>query len=142
MTNKSSSLVFAVTILLIFLSVNISFAGKIQFTGKIKTATGQEYEGKITAISTTGNNESIRVLYQGNVTYIQFDRIKTIELLDPGKKEWTFEFKTGKKYIVNGITDASAHLTKLYIEQDIGKMKIDFANIKKITFYEILKTDK
>ena len=141
MTNKLSSLVFAVTILFIFLSVNISFAVNLQFTGKIETATGQEYEGKITSISSSGNAESIRVLYQGNVTFIQVDKLKTIEILDPEKKEFAFEFKTGKKYIVKGINDASADLTNIYIEQDIGKMQIDIANIKKITFYKILKTD-
>ena len=141
MTNKLSSLVFTVTISLIFLSVNISYAGKIQFTGKIETATGQEYAGKITSISSSGNAESIRVLYQGNVTFIQVDKLKTIEILDPEKKEFAFEFKTGEKYIVKGINNASAHLTNIYIEQDIGNMKIDFANIKKITFYKILKTD-
>jgi len=139
MTNKLRSLVFAVTILLIFFSVNISFAVNLQFTGKIKTATGQEYEGKITSISSSGNAKSIKVLYQGNVTFIQVDQLKTIEILDPEKKEFAFEFKTGKKYIVNGINDTSAHLTNIYIEQDIGKIQIDIANIKKITFYEILK---
>ena len=112
------------------------------FLGKIKTATGQEYEGKITSVSSSGNAESIRVLYQGNVTFIQVDKLKTIEILDPEKKEFTVEFKTGEKYTVNGLNDASAHLTNIYIEQDIGKMKIDFANIKKITFYKILKTEK
>jgi hypothetical protein len=140
MTNKSRSMVFAVTILLIFFSVNISFAVNLQFTGKIKTATGQEYEGKITSISSSGNAESIRVLYQGNVTFIQVDKLKTIEILDPGKKEFAFEFKTGEKYIVKGINDASADLTNIYIEQDVGNIKIDIANIKKITFYKILKT--
>ncbi len=142
MTNKLSSLVFAVTVLLILSNVNISFAVNLQFTGKIKTATGQEYEGKITSISSSGNAESIRVLYQGNRTFIQVDKLKTIEILDPEKKEFALEFKTGEEYIVKGITDSSAHLTNIYIEQDIGKMKIDFANIKKITFYEILKTEK
>jgi hypothetical protein len=139
MTNKLRSLVFAVTILLIFFSINISFADNIQFTGKIKTAAGQEYEGKITAISTTGNTESIKVLYQGNVTFIQLDQLKTIELLDPEKREWTFEFKTGKKYIVNTI-ERKTPFFNLYIEQDIGKINIE--NMKKITFYEILKTEK
>jgi len=142
MTNKLSSLVFAVTILLILFNVNISFAANLQFTGKIKTATGQEYEGKITSVSSSGNAESIRVLYQGNTTFIQVDKLKTIEILDPGKKEFAIEFKTGVKYIVKGITDSSAHLTNIYIEQDIGNMKIDFANIKKITFYKIIKTEK
>ena len=142
MTNKLSSLVFAVTILFIFLSVNISFAVNLQFTGKIETATGQEYEGKITSVSSSGNSDSIRVLYQGNITFIQVDKLKTIEILDPEKKDFAIEFKTGEKYTVKGVTDASAHLTNIYIEQDIGKMKIDFANIKKITFYEILKTEK
>jgi len=139
MTNKLRSLVFAATILLIFLSVNISFAGKIQFTGKIITAAGQEYEGKITAISTTGTPESIKVLYQGNVTYIKLDQVKTIELLDPEKREWTFEFKTGKKYIVNTI-ERKTPLFEIYIEQDIGKIHI--TNMKKMTFYKILKTEK
>ena len=139
MTNKSRSLVFAATILFIFLSVNISFAVNLQFTGKIETATGQEYEGKITSVSSSGNTGSIRVLYQGNRTFIQVDKLKTIEILDPEKKDFAIEFKTGEKYTVNGLDDASAHLTNIYIEQDIGKMKIDFANIKKITFYEILK---
>ena len=139
MTNKLRSLVFAVTILLIFFSVNISYAGKIQFTGKIITADGQEYEGKITAISTTGTPESIKVLYQGNVTYIKLDQVKTIELLDPEKREWTFEFKTGKKYIVNAI-ERAIPLFDIYIEQDIGKIQIK--NMQKITFYEILKTEK
>jgi hypothetical protein len=138
MTNKLRSLVFAVTILLIF-SVNISFADNIQFTGKIVTATGQEYEGKITAISNTGSTESIKVLYQGNVTFIRFDQLKTIELLDSEKKEWTFEFKTGKKYIVNTIK-RTIPLFDIYIEQDIGKIHIE--NMQKITFYEILKTEK
>jgi hypothetical protein len=138
MTNKLRSLVFAVTILLIF-SVNISFADNIQFTGKIVTATGQEYEGKITAISNTGSTESIKVLYQGNVTFIRFDQLKTIELLDSEKKEWTFEFKTGKKYIVNTIK-RSIPLFDIYIEQDIGKIHIE--SMQKITFYEILKTKK
>jgi hypothetical protein len=142
MTNKLSSLVFAVTILFIFLSVNISFAVNLQFTGKIETATGQEYEGKITSVSSSGNSDSIRVLYQGNITFIQVDKLKTIEILDPEKKDFAIEFKTGEKYTVNGLNNASAHLTNIYIEQDIGKMKIDFANIKKITFYEILKTEK
>ena len=87
MTNKLRSMVFAVTILLIFFSVNISFAVNLQFTGKIKTATGQEYEGKITAISNTGSTESIKVLYQGNVTFIRFDQLKTIEILDPEKNK-------------------------------------------------------
>ena len=139
MTNKLRSLVFAVTILLIFLSVNISFAGEIQFNGKIITAAGQEYEGKITAISTTGTPESIKVLYQGNVTFIRFDQLKTIELLNFEKNEWTFEFKTGKKYIVNTIK-RSIPLFDIYIEQDIGKIQIE--NMQKITFYEILKTEK
>ena len=139
MTNKLRSLVFAVTILLIFFSVNISFADNIQFTGKIVTATGQEYEGKITAISNTGSTESVKVLYQGNDTFIRFDQLKTIELLDLEKKEWTFEFKTGKKYIVNTIK-RSIPLFDIYIEQDIGKIHI--ANMKKMTFYEILKTEK
>ena len=142
MTNKLSSLVFAVTILFIFLSVNISFAVNLQFTGKIKAATGQEYEGKITSVSSSGNSDSIRVLYQGNMTFIQVDKLKTIEILDPEKKDFAIEFKTGEKYTVNGLNDASAHLTNIYIEQDIGNMKIDFANIKKITFYKILKTEK
>jgi len=142
MNKKSRSMVIAVTILLIFFSVNISFAVNLQFKGKIKTAAGQEYEGKITSVSSSGNAESIRVLYQGNVTFIQVDKLKTIEILDPEKKEFAFEFKTEEKYIVNGINDASAHLTNIYIEQDIGNMKIDFANIKKITFYKILKTEK
>ena len=142
MTNKLSSLVFAVTILFIFLSVNISFAVNLQFTGKIETATGQEYEGKITSVSSSGNSESIRVLYQGNITFIQVDKLKTIEILDPEKKDFAIEFKTGEKYTVKGITDASAHLTNIYIEHDIGNMKINFANIKKITFYKILKTEK
>jgi hypothetical protein len=139
MTNKLRSLVFTVTILLIFLSVNISFAADIKFTGKIKTVTGQEYEGKITAFSSTGNTESIKVLYQGNVTFIRLDQLKTIELLDPEKKEWTFEFKTGKKYIVNTI-ERKTPFFNIYIEQDIGEIHID--NIKKMTFYKILKTDK
>jgi hypothetical protein len=139
MINKLRSLVFIVTILLIFLSVNISFADKIQFTGKIETATGQEYEGKITAISTTGNAENIKVLYQGNLTYIRIDQIKTIELLDPEKREWTFEFKTGKKYIVNTL-ERKTPLFELSIEQDIGKIHID--NMRKMTFHEILKTEK
>ena len=142
MANKLSSLVFAVTILFIFLSVNISYAINLQFTGKIKTATGQEYEGKITSVSSSGNSESIRVLYQGNLTFIQVDKLKTIEILDPEKKDFAIEFKTGEKYTVNGLNDASAHLTNIYIEQDIGNMKINFANIKKITFYKILKTEK
>ena len=142
MTNKSRSMVFAAVILLIFFSVNISFAVNLQFNGKIKTATGQEYEGKITSVSSSGNAESIKVLYQGNVTFIQVDKLKTIEILDPEKKELAFEYKTGKKYTVNGINDASAHLTNIYIEQDIGKMKIDFANIKKITFYKILNQSR
>ena len=142
MTNKSRSMVFAVTILLIFLSVNISFAVNLQFNGKIKAATGQEYEGKITSISSSGNSDSIRVLYQGNITFIQVDKLKTIEILDPEKKDFVIELKTGKKYTVKGITDSSAHLTNIYIEQDIGNMKIDFAKIKKITFHEILKTEK
>ena len=139
MTNKSRSMVFAVTILLIFLSVNISFAGKIQFTGKIITVAGHEYEGKITAFSTTGNAESIKVLYQGNVTYVELDKVKTIELLDPEKREWTFEFKTGKKYIVNTL-ERKTPLFEIYIEQDIGKIHI--TNMKKMTFYEILKTEE
>jgi transcriptional antiterminator Rof (Rho-off) len=139
MTNKLRSLVIAIIILLIFFSVNISYAGKIQFNGKIKTATGQEYEGKITAISTTGNNESIKVLYQGNVTYIRFDQLKAIESSNPEKKELTFEFKTGKKYVVNTL-DRQTPLFEIYIEQDIGKIHI--ANMKNITFYEILKTEK
>ena len=139
MTSELRSLVFNVAILLIFFSVNISYAGKIQFTGKIKTATGHEYEGKITAFSTTGNNESIKVLYQGNVTFIRFDKLKTIEVLDPEKKELTFEFKTGKKYVVNTL-DRKTPLFNIYIEQDIGKMHI--TNMKKMTFHEILKTEK
>jgi hypothetical protein len=139
MINKLRSLVFIVTILLIFLSVNISFADKIQFTGKIETVTGQEYEGKITATSTTGNAENIKVLYQGNLTYILIDQIKTIELLDPEKREWTFEFKTGKKYIVNTL-ERKTPLFELSIEQDIGKIHID--NMRKMTFHEILKTGK
>ena len=138
MTNKLSSLVFAVTILLIF-SVNISFADNIQFTGKIVTATGQEYEGKITAISNTGSTESVKVLYQGNDTFIRFDQLKTIELLDSEKKELTFEFKTGKKYIVNAI-ERAIPLFDIYIEQDIGKIQIK--NMQKITFYEILKIEE
>ena len=142
MTNKLRSLVFTVTILSIFFSVNISFAANLQFTGKIKTATGQEYEGKITSVSSSGNSDSIRVLYQGNITFIQVDKLKTIEILDPEKKDFAIEFKTGEKYTVNGLNNASAHLTNIYIEQDIGKIKIDFANIKKITFYKILKTEK
>jgi hypothetical protein len=142
MTNKSRSLVFAVTIVLIFFSVNISFAVNLQLTGKIKTTTGQEYEGKITSISSSGNSETLKFLYQGNVTFIQVDQLKTIEILDPEKKEFALEFKTGKKVIVNGTNDTSAHLINIYIEQDIGKIKIDIANIKKITFYEILKTEK
>ena len=56
MTNKSRSLVFAVTILLILFNVNISFAANLQFNGKIETATGQEYEGKITSVSSSGNS--------------------------------------------------------------------------------------
>jgi hypothetical protein len=139
MTNKSRSMVFAVTILLIFFSVNISFAVNLQFTGKIKTATGNEYEGKITSVSGSGNTESIRVLYQGNVTFIQVDKLKTIEILDPGKKEFAFEFKTGEKYVVNTL-ERKTPLFELSIEQDIGKIHI--ANMKNITFYEILKTDK
>ena len=139
MTNKLRSLVFAVTILLILLSVNISFADKVQFTGKIETTTGQEYEGKITAVSMTGIVESIKVLYQGNVTYIRLDQVKAIELLDPEKKEWAFEFKTEKKYIVNTL-ERKTPFFELYIEQDIGKIHIE--NMKKMTFYEILKTEK
>ena len=139
MTNKLRSLVFAVTILLIFLSVNISYADDDKFIGKIETATGQEYEGKITAISTTGTPESIKVIYQGNVTYIKLDQVKTIELLDPEKREWAFEFKTGKKYIVNTL-ERKTPLFEIYIEQDIGKIHI--ANMKKMTFHEILKTEK
>jgi hypothetical protein len=138
MTNKLRSLVFAVTILLIFFSVNISFAQNVQFTGKIITATGQEYEGKITAVSTSGNAKTIKVSYQGNVTFTRIDQLKTIELLDPEKKEWTFELKTGEKYIVNVIKD-SAPIFNVYIEQDIGNIQLN--NIKKITFHEILKTN-
>ena len=139
MTNKLRSLVFAVTILLIFFSVNISFAADIKFTGKIKTATGQEYEGKITLNSTTGVTKKLKVLYQGEPTFIQLDQIKTMELLDPEKKEWAFDLKTGKKFIVNSI-NRKTPLFFVYIDQDIGKIHI--ANMKKITFYEILKTDK
>ena len=139
MTNKLRSLVFTLTISLIFFSVNISFAVNLQFTGIIKTATGQEYEGKITSVSSSGNAESIKVLYQGNVTFIRFDQLKTIELLNPEKKELTLEFKTGKKYIVNTI-ERAIPLFDIYIEQDIGKIQI--ANMKKMTFYEILKTEE
>ena len=87
MTNKSRSLVFAVIIVLIFFSVNISFAVNLQLTGKIKTTTGQEYEGKITSITSSGNSETLKFLYQGKVIFIQVDKLKTIEILDPEKKE-------------------------------------------------------
>ena len=139
MASKLRSFVFAVTVLIIFFSVNMSFAANIQFTGKIKTATGQEYEGKITSISSPRDTNSIEVLYQGNLTFISIDKIKTIEVLDLEKKELAIEFKTGKKYIVN--QSKSAPLLNIYIDQDIGTIQIDNANIKKITFYEILKTD-
>ncbi len=69
----------------------------------------------------------------------KLDQVKTIELLDPEKREWTFEFKTGEKYIVNTI-ERKTPLFEIYIEQDIGKIHI--ANMKKMTFYEILKTEK
>jgi hypothetical protein len=138
MTNKLRSLVFNVAILLILFSVNISYADDDKFTGKIKTTTGQEYKGKITLNSTTGDTEKIKVLYQGEPTFIQLDEIKTIELLDPGKKEWAFELKTGKKFIVNSIKRMTP-LFNVYIEQDIGKINIANDKIKKITFYETLQ---
>ena len=139
MTSKLRSLVFNVAILLIFFSVNISYADDDKFIGKIETATGQEYEGKITLNSTTGVTKKLNVLYQGEPTFIQLDQIKTMELLDPEKKEWVFEFKTGKKYIVNTL-ERKTPFFQLYIEQDIGKIHIE--TMKKITFYEILKTEK
>jgi hypothetical protein len=88
--------------------------------------------------STTGDTEKIKVLYQGEHTFIQLDEIKTIELLDPGKKEWAFELKTGKKFIVNSIKRMTP-LFNVYIDQDIGKMNIANDKIKKITFYETLQ---
>jgi hypothetical protein len=140
MTSKLRNLVFNGAILLIFFSVNISYAGVVKFNGKIESTTGQKYEGKITLHSTTGNAKCIRVLYQGNVTFIQFDQINIIEFLDPEKKECAFELKNGKKYIVN-IQKRKTPLFYVQIDQDIGKIKIDKDKIKKITFYEILKTD-
>jgi hypothetical protein len=138
MTNKLRSLVFNVAILLILFSVNISYADDDKFTGKIETTTGQEYEGKIILNSTTGDTEKIKVLYQGEPTLIQLDEIKIIELLDPEKKEWAFELKTGKKFIVNSIKRMTP-LFNVYIEQDIGKINIANDKIKKITFYETLQ---
>ena len=138
MTNKLSSLVFAVTVLLILSNVNISFAVNLQFTGKIKTATGQEYEGKITLNSTTGVTKKLNVLYQGEPTFIQLDQIKTMELLDPEKKEWAIELKTGKNFIVNSLNRMTP-LFNVYIDQDIGKINIANDKIKKITLYETLK---
>jgi hypothetical protein len=138
MTSKLRSLVFNVAILLIFFSVNISYADDDKFIGKIETATGQEYEGKITLKSTTGVTKKLKVLYQGESTLIQLDEIKTIELLDPGKKEWAFELKTGKKFIVNSIKRMTP-LFNVYIDQDIGKINIANDKIKKITFYETLQ---
>ena len=138
MISRLSSLVFTVTIFLIFFSVNISYADNIKFTGKIETTTGQEYKGKITAFSNSGKTESLKVVYQGNLTFIQIDQIKTIEILDSEKKELTIEFKTGKKYIVNSIERMSP-LFNLYIDLEIGKTYIDIKKIKKITFHEILK---
>jgi len=138
MTSKLRSLVINVAILLIFFSVNISYAGDDKFIGKIETATGQEYEGKITLNSTTGVTKKLKVLYQGEPTFIQLDQIKTMELLDPEKKEWAFELKTGKKFIVNSIKRMTP-LFNVYIDQDIGRINIANDKIKKITLYETLQ---
>ena len=139
MTSKLRSLVFNAAILLIFFSVNISYAmDDDKFIGKIETATGQEYEGKITLNSTTGVTKKLNVLYQGEPTFIQLDQIKTMELLDPEKKEWAIELKTGKKFIVNSLNRMTP-LFNVYIDQDIGKINIANDKIKKITLYETLQ---
>ena len=138
MPRKLRSLVFNVAILLIFFSINISYADDDKFIGKIETSTGQEYEGKITLNSTTGVTKKIQVLYQGEPTFIQLDQIKTMKLLDPKKKEWTFELKTGKKFVVSS-TKRMTPLFNVYIDQDIGKINIAIDKIKKITLYETLQ---
>ena len=138
MTSKLRSLVFNVAILLIFFSVNISYADDDKFIGKIETVTGQEYEGKITLNSTIGVTKKLQVLYQGEPTLIQLDQIKTMELLDPEKKEWAIELKTGKKFIVSS-TKRMTPLFNVYIDQDIGRINIANDKIKKITLYETLQ---
>ena len=138
MTRKLRSLVFNAEILLIFFSVNISYADDDKFIGKIETVTGQEYEGKITLNSTTGVTKKIQVLYQGESIFIQLDQIKTMELLDPEKKEWAIELKTGKNFIVNSLNRMTP-LFNVYIDQDIGKINIANDKIKKITLYETLQ---
>jgi hypothetical protein len=140
MTNKLRSLVFTATILSIFLIVNISFAGDTKLTGKIETTTGQEYEGEITLTPTTGTADGIEVDYQEKTTLIRFDQIKTIELFDPVKKEVMIKLKTGEKFVVNIIKRMTPMFT-VNIDQDVGKINIAADKIKKITFYEILKTD-
>ena len=70
---------------------------------------------------------------------LKLDRVKTIEILDPEKKESSFELKNGNKYIVNGI-ERKTPLFDIYIDQDIGRIRIE--NLKKMIFYEILKTEK
>ena len=138
MTSKLRSLVFNVAILLIFFSVHLSYADDDKFMGKIETATGQEYEGKITLNSTTGVTKKLQVLYQGEPTFIQLDQIKTMELLDPEKKEWAIELKTGEKFIVSS-TKRITPLFNVYVDQDIGKINIANDKIKKITLYETLQ---